>query len=669
MKRLISVTVLGMMTLLAAMAQDCDVEICNIVSEETTESVQDVPVVRRINGGTVIIPEFDASCPEEIKGPFSYACKILEDYMQPCMPLRVKVSCGRVNNSGEGPTLSKVTYLCKENFGASTRYRNVPMSTIKGVILDERCFGVSRTYMAHVPSLDFLIEKPDITVVYNSERLDEFSFSLDATPEGKYDFVSVALRDLVRGLGFSTSFRYNPQTKGLDYPRQELLPFECVVKQYLGNEDDPQARLAAATRGELELKQANQQKGLRIYAPSVWQKGLSLNYFIPDSTIAITNILSYNFGKGTVARSLHDNYSASIFYYLLGWRGDRITMSGGVSTSYRGSTAVKVPYMGSLSLDTVPMTMSGRYVPPPERVQPGDPSDTIPPVDMTPLYDYVASFHPFQVPEGATTSQEGTSVSVLKNDGKWDLVCFLPFYIEPLVLDMTEWTFNCPDEEYARTADGYLKARVTVSKRDIYGGYNYESTFMVLDYLPQRINLSYSRPVQAAATISDDEEGIQPMAVERKPVRIYFSNLEGIDRIILERLREGTRLPSKLVVNDFRKGYTDLTIDRNTTFTAIGYNANGSTRSLPITIAYDDTPEISEASFLMSPTSISVRFGDGKDEEFDYTVTSLEANPVENTLSGRASEHIDISGLEDGMYVLTVSPVTGKGSSSFKFKK
>ena len=52
MKRLISVTVLGMMTLLAAMAQDCDVEICNIVSEETTESVQDVPVVRRINGGT-----------------------------------------------------------------------------------------------------------------------------------------------------------------------------------------------------------------------------------------------------------------------------------------------------------------------------------------------------------------------------------------------------------------------------------------------------------------------------------------------------------------------------------------------------------------------------------------------------------------------------------------
>lgn len=56
MKRLISVTVLGMMTLLVAMAQDCDVEIFNIVSEETSESVQDVPVVRRINGGTVIIP-------------------------------------------------------------------------------------------------------------------------------------------------------------------------------------------------------------------------------------------------------------------------------------------------------------------------------------------------------------------------------------------------------------------------------------------------------------------------------------------------------------------------------------------------------------------------------------------------------------------------------------
>lgn len=73
------------------------IESYNLISDNYVNRIQDVQIIRPINGGTVITPVFDTSCPEEMKAPFSYACKIVEEYMPPCLPLKVKVSCGRVN--------------------------------------------------------------------------------------------------------------------------------------------------------------------------------------------------------------------------------------------------------------------------------------------------------------------------------------------------------------------------------------------------------------------------------------------------------------------------------------------------------------------------------------------------------------------------------------------
>lgn len=64
------------------------IESFNNVSEDSIGHVHDIELIRNINGGTVIIPEFDSSCPEEMKGPFMYACKIVEEYMPPCLPLK-----------------------------------------------------------------------------------------------------------------------------------------------------------------------------------------------------------------------------------------------------------------------------------------------------------------------------------------------------------------------------------------------------------------------------------------------------------------------------------------------------------------------------------------------------------------------------------------------------
>lgn len=72
-------------------------------------------------------------------------------------------------------------------------------------------------------------------------------------------------------------------------------------------------------------------------------------------------------------------------------------------------------------------------------------------------------------------------------------------------------------------------------------------------------------------------------------IRLYFSDLEGIDRLVLERLRDGLRLPSKIEIGDLKKGYFDTSIDMNTTFTAVAYNENGSTRGTPLYVPMKST--------------------------------------------------------------------------------
>lgn len=118
--------------LIFAHAEEC-FEVYSMVSDEIWSVVDDTPVTRIINGGTVIVPDFDESCPEELKTPFSYACKLVGEYMPPSLPLRVKVSVASLTGSQRN-AISKVSSIMYEYFG-SAEYSNSPMATIKGVIL------------------------------------------------------------------------------------------------------------------------------------------------------------------------------------------------------------------------------------------------------------------------------------------------------------------------------------------------------------------------------------------------------------------------------------------------------------------------------------------------------------------------------------------------------
>lgn len=665
MKRIFLLLLLLVGSVIHTMAENY-IESYNIASEKYVDEIQDVQVIRRINGGTVITPIFDETCPNEMKAPFAYACKIVEEYIPPCLPLKVEVSCGRTGSSSSG-AISRVRTNSRQHFGKVTEYKFVQMSMIKGVILAELSRNSTTTFLDSVPDVKFLTNEPDISITYNNQKLNEFYFSLDTIPGEKYDFVSLAIRDLLIGLGISSGYNHYTTIGGLQNPQRDLTPFEYFINKTLGNYDNPTVRLAKATKGELELK-LDALKSLKLYAPTTWVNGVSLNYFIPQDDSCVSKILTHNFCKGMVKRSLSDNYSHDIFTFLLGWKADYVSGTSAPSPSSSGSTSLLMPYNGSISIENK-SPYNNIYNVETHHADQQHATKLKSQIALSgrrELEQYVNSFHPFLTDENNPSADYGTSVSVLKKDGTWDVVKFIQSYFpgETITYSMSDWTFHFDDDQYARTVDGYLRARITVKYNNDLGGMDIKSTFFVVDYLPQKVRLGYDYIPQEKVPVSTHISN-----TTENNVRLYFSNTEGVDRIVIECKREGFRIPSKIQITNVKKGYFDTTIDRNTTFTALSYNNNGYTRGVPVTVEYQPASVTAALSFDLQNDAIMVKAGDEAVDNCNYSIAPLSAARQQAGRNGMTNGAIDISTLADGLYVLTAIDEKSGLQGTFKFRK
>lgn len=232
---------------------------------------------------------------------------------------------------------------------------------------------------------------------------------------------------------------------------------------------------------------------------------------------------------------------------------------------------------------------------------------------------------------------------------------------------MSDLTFHCDEEEYARTIDGYMRARIT-SKENTGKSSRYHSIYFVIDYLPQKVKLGYKYNNTTTASITNDDYDPGIPKTTTTSVRIYFSDTEGINRIVLERLRSGFRVPSKIEITDFKDGYYDTTIDRATTFTAIGYNDNGSSRGVSITII-PSLPTPSTLNFKYSNDRIVIESANGTIDKYDFNISPLNLSNSQSLLGGKATGTIDVSTLSEGMYILTIKDNNSNIIDTFKFKK
>lgn len=629
--------------------------------DEGVESFSPLKVKRLVRGGTIFDVTYGEGCDYEVQGAFNYACKIVEEQIESCMPITVKVEFKKLR--GSAASLNKLSNVTMRGIDAEGPFRQefTFFPKIKWTLVKEQeCSGMA-SYVDEIKDYSVLRDKdnPDISIVYNEDFKDDFSYTIanDSTAiTDKYDFVSLAIRDLVRGLGFRCDYRKTPGENSLQgLSGRYKNAFEYRIDEALASED-PYERYVNATRGTLDLS-----GGISLYAPATWEQGVSLNDFVDSGNGSYASILRHDFARGTVNRNF-DNSVQSIEGFF-GYRPHITTGAGNNDSEFRGDNT------HSFSLDgdnTEFLNYLSTIEPQSTRISGNGAAG----LSMSALSD--AADLPITNPmlyncymPGGGYGDAGTTISFLKKDGTWDVVYTVPGADLYSAFELPEyWRLHFEKDEYARTPDGFLRGRATKMNTSYmpYPSKHFTILYFVLDYFPQTVNL------EVAET---------PVAVEGRAVsntrnlRLKFKNTEGLTRLVVEKLIEGRRLPVKTAIADFKKGYYETTVKNSdkVTYTLVGYNSNGSSRSNSVAIEALTAAESQSISFRLTGNSIELASDEVVDYDLPYTIVPLGA-VCPRTVSGTAHDAtpIDISALPGGMYVLNVYDSAGQ-RHEFKFRK
>lgn len=189
--------------------------------DEYMEKCTELPIVREIRGGTKFVVTYEGDWTNEMKSAFEYACKIWEETLPTSLPINITAKIAKIRTSGSKEVLSKT--------GISTMYtpnltysRSNLYSQVKGVLLAEYNYGVNHQYVDILTNSFF--SSPDMTLTYNSDMLDEMYFTQDAKSTDKYDFVTLVLRDIAKGMGFYCGLKKSGTEDCLKINAQELTP-------------------------------------------------------------------------------------------------------------------------------------------------------------------------------------------------------------------------------------------------------------------------------------------------------------------------------------------------------------------------------------------------------------------------------------------------------------
>lgn len=650
----------------------------NYASEAFKNIFIEMPDYRELDSGSKLIVTYEGEIPAEMQGAFEHAVKIWEEVLPMTLPIHITVKTGTI--LGNGNILSRINFNTIECQDINDNTYAYPLSMIKGVVLLEYHEKNSSRFDDYVYDTE-IFDKNDITITYNYRLIDQFDFSLDGElSSNKYDFVTVALRDIAIGLGFGTSFTGDVINKRLIMNGGALTPFESLVMKALGT-TDPYKAYANATKGSLNLPlnkfSSYAPDTLLLYAPANWSNGNSLRYFIPDDK-PISKLLTYDFGKGYIMRDLSGVNWNDLFCDALDWRREPTVGSASGSASSTGTTDDVLPYKGTVTL-TFNDNDNARFS---KQLSKNSTYQTIeyssteiqpiqsPERSSLSITDYCKKYDCFS-PDGPVIM--GLSLSVMKKDGSWDCVYKVPYSgNETVSVNIEDLVLNFDESEYARGTTGGLRYRLTECKENLYTFnstcYDYKTKYFTRDFTPQKALIKYTPDIATKSngltTLSDDDWFID--------VKVGISNLEGTTRVFVEQLDEGEELPFQYEVKDFRKGYFIANLDREcaTTLTVICYNDNGYKRSNTIVIPAIGYPT---SRISINKTGNTISFDGLTDyniasENLSYTIKSITSTECLNINHSLDTNQIDVSDLRKGIYVLSLQQGSNQ-IATFKFAR
>lgn len=650
MKQLFMMMAMLVISALSIKGQE-QIEDFSYSSENVVDKKIGLPIVRPIYGGTKIIPTFVGNWTKEMEGAFEYACRIWEEAMPTTFPVKIEVILDDKSSVSE-TVFSKVGFKIVNNTKNSFNFvtPSSPWSQIKANnwlnqagVFNEGAFEDFLT-----PAM---FQDPEMTITYYGKKIEkECSFSLGETiDDNHYDFVTMALRDIARAFGLM----WNGKVKApgsLNFLPTKLTPFETNIVYVIGTDSKEAYTKATTERIVVGKSFGDSSNRWELYSPSTWDNSRSLNYFVPNTSQKITNLLSYDFGKGTVVRDIASEDTYNMFSSLLGWTGTvavSIGNNGNGCGERKTSTESVLPFSGAFTSNASRLNKLSTYS-----------SANGLPLTKEDIPDYMKLFIP-----KADKAMAGIGVSFLKNDGTWDEVYYEPGINDVANIDVRAFQLHDDIDNYARSCDGYIRCRVMIYT---VGGAKMNASVYhyLLDYLPQTVQLAKS------ATIS------RPVEDEYlRTVKIGIKNIEGVTKIVVAQLDEDNELPYYYEVKDFKKGYFEAVVDRDytSTFTITAYNKNGSTESYPYVLNPVDPSPIG-ITFGLKNQKISISASKrGVRTSSENLISKIKINSeiksqkVVFCTNGKTDE-VDISSLPKGFYVLEAFDIEGK-SHTFKFAR
>ncbi len=634
-----------------------------LTENETNETfnafIADLPDYRTIASGSKIVVEYEGEWPEEMKGAFEYAAKIWEENLPMTLPIRIRaVLDGKMIGRN---TTSTVTNKATDVIGRLTEEYSPLTSAIKAACFQDyhhiKNSGYYR-FSSDPDVMEFLLSE-DMTITYNSAMLSEFSFNLDAVPENKYDFVSLALRDIALGLGFGHSISAVNSEQRIEYSESKPTLYESIIMDVIGR--DPYEAYKNATRGTLNIGY------LTLYAPDPFQNGKSLRYIVSSVESGFNKIMSPDLCKGVAVRDISGVNYELLFRNLFDW--DWLVWTGTTnSVNEDGNTEESLPYKGAFnysfdsedSFNEIKKEEARRYI-----------LSLDEEADKSTVYTSIESVCK---PYGLDLEFAGGNnwfgiphyvLSAQLKDGTWDALysqaTYGSFEQEGFYVDMSSLEHHFDENEYARSTSGGLKYRLVEITPSFNPNPNARESFRVKyftrDFTPQTPVIRYSQihepssPVKSQSYNTDYDDYYVD-------VEIGISGLEGVKRIMVDQYDGDDTMGFFYDVYDFRKGYFVANLDRelSTKLRIFVYNDNGSRISNTITIPPIGWPDL-EPSFSYKKDAVKIERISS--HLIDKGYITYEINNIVNMSDAgqgtlQSDRTIDLSSIEEGIYAIRV---------------
>lgn len=614
-----------------------------------------LPDARSINSGTKIIVTYEGEWPEYMKGAFDHAVRIWEENLPISLPIFItaKLEEPRKGNFGKTP-LSSVQFRTIDFTYEPEGWYTSPTTLIKSVLLQEYNSTQQHRFIGEISDTKFL-DKPDIIISYNKNRIKELSCSLDGNMMNLYDFVTLALRDIALGLGFMTSFTADVQNETIETMQRRYTPFELNIYRSIES-DDSHETFTNATKGTVPIDLFNWLGHLvdyfDVYAPSPWVNGKSLRFLIPQEGKPITKLLTHNFGKGYIMRDLSDCNWNDIFCGALDWRKLYTTSSssGFVDITESGETSLKIPYNGEFTFEIESYNNAN--------VMPAK-GDSVLNVPVRKMRNSPVDLYCKPYGIDVTFPDEYISIAALLKNGKWDVLLETDIFEKPFKIRIESLKLHHPSTEYAIAASGGLRYRFLHH----YRGGGCAVKYYTRDFTPpkpvigyQEISITPAELSEASNTMVINSGGpIIPILVNM--VEVGLSNIEGADMVIAEVYEGNSELPYSVEVENFRNGrfFVEVDVNQYTSVTVYSYNQNGSAKSNTIIIPPKHRFDLFKLKLKTIDNYLEVQGLEGfNDKGVIYKITHLLNTNFEVSGNMESGNMIDISDLPKGVYVLNL---------------